>query len=244
MSEVLISFFVAQKLLLKWIISQVPIWKLEKSSASESASKRVSAGGPPFEARFAILSSSLKPLPLSKSPNKEREEPVSQVKWNLDALDAPLETKKWKVFRMTMFRFKTWRSLRQKCDRHRHRRQQRRRQRWTRSATFCHFRSNENNEFVLSTFFCIEPKHRNRMLRFFSRRKSKHRIDGSDYTRSKDGESLSRKNQKYRPNKNVIVCKIILLDGNDLSIDVPVSPSAGVWCPFESREGCVKRKKA
>ena len=140
MSEVLISFFVAQKLLLKWIISQVPIWKLEKSSASESASKRVSAGGPPFEARFAILSSSLKPLPLSKSPNKEREEPVSQVKWNLDALDAPLETKKWKVFRMTMFRFKTWRSLRQKCDRHqhrhRHRRQQRRRQRWTRSATF------------------------------------------------------------------------------------------------------------
>ena len=163
MSEVLISFFVAQKLLLKWIISQVPIWKLEKSSASESASKRVSAGGPPFEARFAILSSSLKPLPLSKSPNKEREEPVSQVKWNLDALDAPLETKKWKVFRMTMFRSKTWRSLRQKCDRHRHRRQQRRRQqrrrqqrrrqRWTRSATFCHFRSNENNEFVLSTFF-------------------------------------------------------------------------------------------
>ena len=93
---------------------------------------------------------------------------------------------------------------------------------------FLSFPFKRKQRICFVNFFCIEPKHRNRMLRFFSRRKSKHRIDGSDYTRSKDGESLSRKNQKYRPNKNVIVCKIILLDGNDLSIDVPVSPSAGV----------------
>ena len=63
------------------------------------------------------------------------------------------------------------------------------------------------------------------MLKFFSRRKPKGRVDQTDYHRNKDGggESLSRKSSKYRPNKNVIVCKIILLDGTDISIDVPVS---------------------
>ena len=61
------------------------------------------------------------------------------------------------------------------------------------------------------------------MLKFFSRRKPKGRVDQTDSYRSKEGESLSRKSQKYRPNKSVIVCKIILLDGTDISLDVPVS---------------------
>ena len=68
-----------------------------------------------------------------------------------------------------------------------------------------------------------------KMLRFFSRRKPKHRIDQTDY-RSKDGESLSRKSHKYRPNKNVISCKIILLDGTDLTLDVPVSENPVSLC--------------
>ena len=66
------------------------------------------------------------------------------------------------------------------------------------------------------------------MLKFFSRRKPKGRVDQPDY-RTKDGESYggrsgSKGGQKYRPNKNVIACRIILLDGTDLSLDVPVSP--------------------
>lgn len=65
------------------------------------------------------------------------------------------------------------------------------------------------------------------MLKFFSRRKPKGpRVEQPDY-RTKDGEgygsrSGSKGGQKYRPNKNVIACRIILLDGTDLSLDLPV----------------------
>lgn len=55
------------------------------------------------------------------------------------------------------------------------------------------------------------------MLKFFSRRKSKSRPD----PRIKDSEGLGHKSRKYRTNKNVVACRILLLDGTDLSLDIP-----------------------
>lgn len=49
------------------------------------------------------------------------------------------------------------------------------------------------------------------MLRFLSRRKG--RTNGSSDIKA----------QRFQPNKNVLQCKVLLLDGADISVDLPVS---------------------
>lgn len=55
------------------------------------------------------------------------------------------------------------------------------------------------------------------MLRFLSRRKSK-----SDKGLSNSIKNPSQATQPVKPNKNIIVCKIIVLDGSDLTIELHV----------------------
>ena len=61
------------------------------------------------------------------------------------------------------------------------------------------------------------------MLRFFSRRKPRGRADQKGYYQQQQLEK-EKANQglKKKPNKNVLPCRIILLDGADLSIDISV----------------------
>ena len=54
------------------------------------------------------------------------------------------------------------------------------------------------------------------MLRFFSRRKPRGRAEQRGYEKA-GGSSVPRKT-----NKNLLACRIILLDGADLSIDISV----------------------
>ena len=66
------------------------------------------------------------------------------------------------------------------------------------------------------------------MLRFFSRRKPRGRADQKGYYQHQqqlEREKALRENGggKRKPNKNVLPCRIILLDGADLSIDISVS---------------------
>jgi hypothetical protein len=66
------------------------------------------------------------------------------------------------------------------------------------------------------------------MLRFFSRRKPRGRADQKGYYQHQqqlEREKALRENVggKRKPNKNVLPCRIILLDGADLSIDISVS---------------------
>ena len=62
------------------------------------------------------------------------------------------------------------------------------------------------------------------MLRFFSRRKPRGRADQKGYYQQQQLEK-ERANQglKKKKDKNVLPCRIILLDGADLSIDIQVS---------------------
>lgn len=57
------------------------------------------------------------------------------------------------------------------------------------------------------------------MLRFLSRRKTK--SDQKGFNSST--RNASQAPQPVKPNKNVIVCKIIVLDGSDLTIELHVS---------------------
>ena len=66
------------------------------------------------------------------------------------------------------------------------------------------------------------------MLRFFSRRRPRGRADQKGYYQQQqqlEREKNFRENggKKSKPNKNVLPCRIILLDGADLSIDISVS---------------------
>ena len=56
------------------------------------------------------------------------------------------------------------------------------------------------------------------MLRFLSRRKSK-----SDKGFTSSTRNAPQPSQPVKPNKNVLVCKIIVLDGTDLTIELHVS---------------------
>ena len=58
------------------------------------------------------------------------------------------------------------------------------------------------------------------MLRFLSRRKSK-----SEKGLSSSTKNSSQTSQPVKPNKNIIVCKIIVLDGSDLTIELHVRNS-------------------
>ena len=49
-----------------------------------------------------------------------------------------------------------------------------------------------------------------RLMRFFSKRYGNNRGSSSAYT-------------KQPTNKNIIVCQVLLLDGTDISLDLPVS---------------------
>ena len=55
------------------------------------------------------------------------------------------------------------------------------------------------------------------MLRFFSRRKPRGRAEQRGYEKAGGSASYARK-----ANKNQLACRIILLDGADLSIDISV----------------------
>jgi hypothetical protein len=59
------------------------------------------------------------------------------------------------------------------------------------------------------------------MLRFFSRRKPRGRADQKGYYQQQQLQEKAANEQK-KPNKNVLPCRIILLDGADLSIDISV----------------------
>ena len=66
------------------------------------------------------------------------------------------------------------------------------------------------------------------MLRFFSRRRPRGRADQKGYYQQQqqlEREKNFRENggKKTKPNKNVLPCRIILLDGADFSIDISVS---------------------
>lgn len=65
------------------------------------------------------------------------------------------------------------------------------------------------------------------MLRFLSRRKGRGASSGA--TQSADGQSNNTasqiKSQRILPNKNQIECRVILLDGTDLSVYLTVSTS-------------------
>ena len=56
------------------------------------------------------------------------------------------------------------------------------------------------------------------MLRFFSRRKAKGRAEQKVGSQARRGPANGSK-----PNKNVLACNIILLDGSDLGLDIGVS---------------------
>lgn len=62
------------------------------------------------------------------------------------------------------------------------------------------------------------------MLRFFSRRKPRGRAEQKGYYQQqqleKEKANEGQKNRKR--NKNLLPCRIILLDGSDLSIDISV----------------------
>ena len=61
------------------------------------------------------------------------------------------------------------------------------------------------------------------MLRFFSRRKPKGRKEQRPGAYCSSGNGTYRKPLGPTPkNKNILACKIILLDGTDLSIDISV----------------------
>ena len=66
------------------------------------------------------------------------------------------------------------------------------------------------------------------MLRFFSKRKPRGRADQKGYYQAQLERERSE-NQlngvKKKRDKNVLPCRIILLDGADLSIDIHVSTS-------------------
>lgn len=57
------------------------------------------------------------------------------------------------------------------------------------------------------------------MLRFLSRRKSKSEKNASSVA----SRNTLQNSQLVKPNKSVIVCKIIVLDGSDLTIELHVS---------------------
>lgn len=57
------------------------------------------------------------------------------------------------------------------------------------------------------------------MLRFLSRRKSK----SDKNTNPVASRNALQNSQLVKPNKSVVVCKIIVLDGSDLTIELHVS---------------------
>jgi hypothetical protein len=63
------------------------------------------------------------------------------------------------------------------------------------------------------------------MLRFLSRRKGRNTAAKSAAPQTRIGAESTR----FVPNKNLAQCRVILLDGTDLSVDLTVSP------PFLSR---------
>ena len=78
------------------------------------------------------------------------------------------------------------------------------------------------------------------MLRFFSRRKPRGRAEQKGYYQQqqleKEKANEGQKNRKR--NKNLLPCRIILLDGSDLSIDISVRKRfLGLfWNDFEEIE--------
>lgn len=54
------------------------------------------------------------------------------------------------------------------------------------------------------------------MLRFLSRRKGRNAQKSSS-------QVTSGSNQRFVPNKHLVQCKVVLLDGTDLSVDLAVS---------------------
>lgn len=58
------------------------------------------------------------------------------------------------------------------------------------------------------------------MLRFLSRRKGRNAAHGT----AQENQNLASqiKPQRIIPNKNLIQCRVILLDGTDLSVDLSV----------------------
>ncbi len=63
------------------------------------------------------------------------------------------------------------------------------------------------------------------MLRFFSRRKPRGRADQKSYYQQQQATEKAKQDPRRKPNKNVLPCRIILLDGADLSIDISVRQS-------------------
>ena len=57
------------------------------------------------------------------------------------------------------------------------------------------------------------------MLRFLSRRKSKSEKNSNSVA----SRNALQNSQLVKPNKSVVVCKIIVLDGSDLTIELHVS---------------------
>lgn len=63
------------------------------------------------------------------------------------------------------------------------------------------------------------------MLRFLSRRKGRNASSGIHQSGDIQTNNTSShiKSQRILPNKNLIQCRVILLDGADLSVDLTVS---------------------
>lgn len=63
------------------------------------------------------------------------------------------------------------------------------------------------------------------MLRFLSRRKGRNTNSGTNCTGDIQSNNTSSqiKSQRILPNKNQIECRVILLDGTDLSVYLTVS---------------------
>lgn len=63
------------------------------------------------------------------------------------------------------------------------------------------------------------------MLRFLSRRKGRNASSGIGQSPAlqSDNTASQIKSQRILPNKNLIQCRVILLDGTDLSVDLTVS---------------------
>lgn len=60
------------------------------------------------------------------------------------------------------------------------------------------------------------------MLRFFSRRKPRGRADQKGYYQQQLEKEKASEGPRRKANKNLLPCRIILLDGADLSIDISV----------------------
>lgn len=88
-----------------------------------------------------------------------------------------------------------------------------------------------------SEFDVHETKILEKMLRFLSRRKGRNTSAGENRVATTDGQQHQNTASQIKPqrivsNKNLIQCRVILLDGTDLSVDLTVSVSRHSFIAF------------